>query len=90
MGIPPVEGLYSPFRDRSLTGEQMMEAFPKWITSYYTQAIVDPSEDCESSGFLSMLRSRKPVHENNQNVDPRFTPTLWRISSEELAETVLN
>lgn len=88
MGMSPMEDLYSPFRDPAMTNQEKMAAFPAWVSSYFTQATIDPSEDSESPGFGAMLLGRRPMHETEENIDPRFTPTTQRMGPETLKEVV--
>ncbi|KAI0923298.1 hypothetical protein AcV7_005849 [Taiwanofungus camphoratus] len=85
MGAPPLEGLYSPFRDETLSAEEKFARFPIWVSTYFTPVNIGPEEDSESPGFADMLRTRTAVHGIDDSVEPRFTPTVQRMSREELA-----
>lgn len=90
LGIPPLPGVFSALNEASLTPEQKLAAFPIWVSTYFTPAVVMPEDDYESSGFIDMVLTRKPVHETaragSEFAGPRWTPTVHRMPLAEVAE----
>jgi len=87
LGMSPLEGLYHPFRDESLTKEEKMARFPAFISSYFTQSVID-QEDFKSPEFIRMLLARKVVHSREGDSDSYhdLMPTTQRMSPDQLAE----
>ncbi|KAH9924426.1 Alpha/Beta hydrolase protein [Fomitopsis serialis] len=79
----PFEDCYNPFEDASLTPDARQKSFPEWASGYYAHspAILDalPSRAyAEACAGLSTNRIADPP--------PHQTPTLLRMSSDELGK----
>ena len=83
LGVTPINDVYHPLRDKSLTTQQFGARFAEWITWYS-----DPIHDLDDITAES-LAARKPRHDPNvlllRRIDPTRTPTLLRMTLEELA-----
>ncbi|CCM02474.1 uncharacterized protein FIBRA_04574 [Fibroporia radiculosa] len=91
MGEPAPAGLYSPFRDSTLSGEEKTAAFPLWVSSYWTQLTLPFAEDSESSEFAPVLLARTPANKgiDGSTKDDRyslFAPTILRMSTQVFAD----
>lgn len=82
---PPV---YCPLRDPALTPQQQAEAFPAWVSGYYPdhKPVVRAAFDAMSlDAFPSSEEFFKGI-QNERDPSEKFTPTLLRMSPEELAQ----
>ncbi|KAF9816038.1 hypothetical protein IEO21_04213 [Rhodonia placenta] len=52
LGIPPLPATFSALNEASLTPEQKVAAFPIWVSTYFTPAVVMPEDDSESPGLI--------------------------------------
>ncbi|KAH7928984.1 hypothetical protein BV22DRAFT_1030006 [Leucogyrophana mollusca] len=83
LGEPAFEGLYSPFRDPTLTSvDAIVDRFLTWISSYYPQE--ELAGEPSALGKKLIARASQELHVTNPSVDPRWTPTVSRMSSDEL------
>ncbi|KAH9945646.1 hypothetical protein B0H21DRAFT_892076 [Amylocystis lapponica] len=86
---PPLDELYSPIRDSSLTPEQVSEQFAIALSSYYAYSpriLSHLSSFNNIEEILEMAKSRNPI----VNPPPHQSPTLLRMSAEEMASCADN
>ncbi|KAH9830743.1 Alpha/Beta hydrolase protein [Rhodofomes roseus] len=82
--MAPIEEHYNPFYDASMTPEAKKDYFPGWVSGYYSHsaAVLDDLPSHSYAELCAGLTGEPMAYPSHQ------TPTLHRMSPEELARVV--